>query len=191
MPDAERKYMSRLLWPLLAVLALTQSGCLLALVGTCVGGAATTGYLYCKGKVYRDYIAGITDVRNATHNALMDLHFLFTEDFKDGKAFFVTRTTNGKKVKIYLDCLSSPIPAEGPVTRVSIRVATFGDEGVSVRILDAIAFRLLNRPTIVPAPPSSPAPSPTPGPPVGPPVPIQPTSFETTEPPTAKPKAKN
>ena len=75
--------------------------------------------------------------------ALLDLHFLiFTEEAKDGKAFVVTKTTNGKKVRIYLNCLSSPIPAEGLIMRVSIRVACFGDEAVSVHIFDQIAFRL-------------------------------------------------
>jgi hypothetical protein len=190
MPTAERKSPGRLLYPLLALVAVAQSGCLLAVAGACAGGAAATGYLYCKGKIYRDYQAGLPDVRNAVHAALLDLHFLiFTEEAKDGKAFLVTRTTNGKKVRIYLDCISSPIPAEGVLTRVAIRVATFGDEDVSARIFDQIAWRLANRATLVPAPAPGPAPpGPPPGPPVGPPVPIQPASFQTTEPPPAKTK---
>jgi hypothetical protein len=187
MPQAQRNYAVRSLYALVALLVLMQTGCLLTIAGMCAGGAAATGYLYCKGKIYRDYPASLPDVRAAIHAALLDLHFLiFTEEAKDGKAFLLTRTTNGKKVRIYLDCLSSPIPAEGVLTRVSVRVATFGDEGVSARILDQIAWRLTNRPAVIPAPPP-----PTSGPPVGPPVPIQPTAFQTTEPPPAKAKEKN
>ncbi len=157
--------------PLVAGLTILQGGCLLALAGVAATGAAT-GYLYCKGRVYRDYPAALPDVRNAVHAALLDLHFLiFTEEAKDGKAFLVTKTTTGKKVRVYLDCLSSPIPAEGLVTRVSIRVAAFGDEAVSVRILDQVGWRLAHPPVIV-APPG--------------PAPIQQTSA--VEPPLAPPQ---
>jgi hypothetical protein len=134
MPGAVRKCTHAWLYALIAFLALGQGGCLLALAGV-AGGAAATGYFYYKGRVYRDYAASFPDVRNAVHAALLDMHFLiFTEEAKDGKALVVTKTTSGKKVRVYLDCLSSPIPAEGTLTRVSIRVACFGDESVSARI---------------------------------------------------------
>lgn len=164
------------LYALIAVLALTQGGCLLALAGV-AGGAAATGYFYCKGRVYRDFPASFTDVHNAARAALLDLHFIiFTEEAKDGKAFFVTKTTSGKKVRIYLNCLSSQIPAEGLITRVSIRVACFGDEAVSEHIFNQIAFRLGHPGPVVPVAPPGP-------PPVAvQPPPIQPTSFQTTEP---------
>lgn len=159
MPRAERNYAARLLYLTGAILALVQGGCLLAIAGVAAGGAAT-GYLYCKGRIYRDYPASLQDVHNAVHAALLDLHFgVFNDETKDGKAFLVTKTTNGKKVKIYLDCLASPIPAEGMVTRVSIRVGAFGDENISMRILDQVAWRLAHGSPALPAPPSgSPAP---------------------------------
>lgn len=184
MPDAvNRKSYGRVIYPLLAGLALLQGGCLLAIAGVCAGGAAT-GYFYAKGRIYRDYPAGLPAALSAAEAALADLHFLlFTRDVKDGKAFLVTKTASGKKVRIYLDCLPSPIPAEGLVTRVSIRVATFGDESVSARILEQIAWRLAHPNILAPTP--QPAP-----PPPGPPVPIQPTSniqpvSQTSEPPVA------
>ena len=173
MPAAERKYSGRVLYALVALLALSQAGCLLAVAGAAAGGAAAGGYFYCKGRLYRDYPASLPDVRNAVHAALLDLHFLiFTEEAKDGKAFLVTKTTNGKKIRINLDCMSSPIPAEGLVTRVSIRVATFGDEGISARIFEQITLHL-----------SHPAPvAPVPATPLGPPMPVQQTGFQTPEP---------
>lgn len=166
------------LFALLAVLALMQGGCLLALAGV-AGGAAATGYFYCKGRVYRDFPAPFSDVHSAVRAALLDLHFIvFTEEAKDGKAFFVTKTTNGKKVRIYLNCLSSPIPAVGLLTRVSIRVACFGDEAVSAHIFDQVAFRLSHPAPVAPGAPVAP-----PGPPpVVAPAPIQPTGFQTSEP---------
>ena len=181
MPEAERKFRGWVAYPIVGVLAIVQGGCLaLGIAGACAGGAAATGYLYTKGRVYRDYSAALPDTRNAVHAALQDLHFLlFTEDTKDGKALLLTKTANGKEIKIYLDSISSPIPAEGLVTRVSVRVATFGDEGVSVRILDQVGWRLSHSPTFVPGPPPLAAPiqqtsavklGETPPPPLAPPV---------------------
>jgi hypothetical protein len=169
------------LYALIALLALMQGGCLLALAGV-AGGAAATGYFYYKGRVYRDFPAPFADVFNAVEAALHDLNFvIFDKEAKDGKAFFVTKTTNGKKVRIYLDCLSSPIPAQGLITRVSIRVACFGDEAVSAHIFEQIAFRLNHPGPVAPAP-SGPPPLVAP--------PVQQTGFQTTEPklaPTANP----
>jgi hypothetical protein len=181
MPEAETCVFTRNgktrpsgLYALIAVLALAQAGCLLALASV-AGGAAATGYFYCKGRVYRDFPAGFPDVYHAARAALLDLRFIiFTEEPKDGKAFFVTKTTNGKKVRIYLNSLSSPIPAEGLLTRVSIRVACFGDEAVSAHIFEQIAWRLSHPGPVAPAP-SGP-------PPVVAPPPIQQTGFQTTEP---------
>jgi hypothetical protein len=183
MPAAHWNYRGRLVYSLLAGLALTSGGCLLAVAGLATGGAAT-GYLYYKGRIARDYAANLPDVLNAAHAALLDMQFLiFTEETKDGKAFFLTQTSDGKKVRIYLDAASSPIPAERQLTRVSIRVATFGDEGVSARIFDQIALRLTHPAPIAPTPLA---------PPGGEPTPIQQTSavkpFETTSPPLAAPQ---
>lgn len=176
MAATECQASKRSLYALVALVALIQGGCWIALAGV-AGGAAATGYLYYKGRVYHDYPAPFADVRNAIHAALIDLHFfIFTEDVKDGKAFLITKTTAGKKVRIYLDCLSSQIPAEGLVTRVSIRVACFGDESVSARIFEQVAFRL-GHPTPLPAGAGPAGPPPLPAP-----QPIQATGFQTTEP---------
>jgi hypothetical protein len=180
MPATERKYTPGL-YALIAFVALMPGGCLLAVAGV-AGGAAATGYLYYKGRVYRDYPAALPDVRNAVHAALLDLHFLiFTEEVKDGKGFLITKTTAGKKVRIYLDCLSSQIPAEGLITRVSIRVACFGDESVSARVFEQVAFRLSH------TAPSPIGPAPPGPPPTAAPQPIQQTGFQTTEPPKSAP----
>jgi hypothetical protein len=186
MPERERNYQGRILYLIVAVLALIPGGCLAVVAGLAAGGAAG-GYLYYKfdkGKIYRDYPASLTDVRNAVHAALHDLNFqVATEGAKDGRTLVVTHTTDGKKVKIYIDCMASPIPSEGMFTRVAIRVAHFGDEAVSIRILDQVSHHLTPGSVIVPAPVPAPAPGPTP---------LQPTSaikqVSATEPPLAPPQ---
>jgi hypothetical protein len=182
MPEVEPRRAGSVLYVLIAIMTVAQAGCLLAIAGA-AGGAAATGYFYCKGHIYHDYPASLPDVHNAVRASLMDLHFpLFTDEVKDGKAFLVTKMTNGKKVRIYLSCVSSLIPSDGVITRLGIRVATFGDESISDRIFKQVDFRLGH--------PAPMAPSPTPGgaPPIGAPVPIQPTSFQTHEPTIAPPK---
>lgn len=172
MPSEERIAPRRLVFVLLAVWSVAQTGCLLA-VASLAAGAGAAGYCYCKGRVYRDFNAPLPVVHNAVRAALLDMHFvLLTEDLKDGKAFLVTRTATGKKIRMYLDALASPIPAEGALTRVAIRVATFGDEGVSARIFQQIDYRLSNPVAIVPPPTPLPATPP----------PVQQTGFQTTEP---------
>ena len=59
---------------------------------------------------------------------------------------------NGDRVRIYLDIIDGP--AEGPVTRICVRVATFGDYALSERILNQVGAHL-----VVVVPPSGPAPS--------------------------------
>ncbi len=184
MPKWERNYQGRMLYLIVAVLSVVSGGCLAVVAGLAAGGAAG-GYLYYKydkGKIYRDYPASLADVRNAVHAALRDLNFqVATEGAKDGRSLVVTHTTDGKKVRVYIDCLASPIPAEGMFTRVSIRVAHFGDEAVSLRILDQVSHHLTPATVIVPVP--VPAPGPTP---------LQPTSaikpVAATEPPLAPPQ---
>lgn len=177
MPEVEQKHRSRLLVVFVAGLAIVQGGCLLILAG--VAGGATAGYFFYKGRISQDYPAHLLDVHHAVHAALLDLHFLVLNDeVKDGKAFLLTKTTNGKKVRIYVNSLNSPIPAEGLITRVSIRVACFGDEAISKRILNQIGLHLVPGPAVIPAPPPSP-------------TPVQQTSatrVETTPPPLAVPK---
>ena len=56
MPERERKNQGRMLYLMVAVLALVPGGCLAVVAGLAAGGAAG-GYLYYKfdkGKIYRD-----------------------------------------------------------------------------------------------------------------------------------------
>jgi hypothetical protein len=187
MSRIKRKRVSQLLYTGVAAAVLLQSGCLLVAAGAAAGGAAA-GYAYYNGRLYRDYPAGMGDTLVAVRGALTDLQFPLVSEESGAEPFLVTRTTDGSKIRIYLDSVASRVPAEGTVTRVSVRVATFGDEAVSARILDQVARRLAAQGIAVVVPPG---PAPIPGPP--PPGAIQPTWApgappETPAPPLAAPQ---
>ncbi len=125
----------------LAGLALANSGCLLAAAG--VAGGAAAGYAYCKGKVCETYNANFDDSMAATHTALTELGMPILQTQRDGTSGFIeSRTADGDRIRISLRELTSKIPAEGQITRVGVRVATFGDQPVSDRILDQVGLHL-------------------------------------------------
>jgi hypothetical protein len=150
---------------LVAGMALTSSGCLFVAAGAAAGGGAAAGYAYYKGLVTREYVANVDDVWAATHAALADLGMPVShEERANGGASLESRTADGDRVRISFDVAPSRIPAEGSLTRVGVRVATFGDVAVSERILDQIGAHLV--PGARPAPPPAGAPAETPPPPL-------------------------
>jgi hypothetical protein len=142
----------RIGWLALALLALVNGGCLLAVAGA-AGAAGAAGYFYYNGLLYRDYHANLADTMAAVRRSLIELQFPISEEKTDtGSAFLKTRTSDGYTVRIYLDMVPSPIPAEGAITRIGIRVGYSGDEAVSARILDQVSRHLIP-PTVLPSPP--------------------------------------
>lgn len=151
------------LWMMLALLAaaggsLASCGCLALVAGGAAAGGATA-YVYCKGKVCQNFLASYADTWAAAHTALRELGMrVESEESKDGSGLIQTRASNGDHIRVYVDVMPSQVPAEGFVTRVCIRVATFGDYELSDRILYQVGAHL--------APPARP-PAPVPAP-VGP-----------------------
>jgi hypothetical protein len=142
MPKAKRRQVGQWAYTIVALLALIQGGCLLVAAGAAAGGAVA-GYAYWRGRLYRDYPASITDSLAAVHTALLELQFpILREDPGATSAQINSRTTDGSTVRIYLDVMASRIPADGPLTRISIRVGAFGDEATSARLLDQISMHL-------------------------------------------------
>ena len=132
---------NRLFYLAVAALALTQGGCLLIAAG-CAGGAAA-GYCYCNGKLCNTYLASLDDTWSATRTALADLAMPVLEEERQGtNGFIKSKLSDGDIVRIYLDLQESKFPADGPVTRVCVRVAAFGDHPASGRILDQIGVHL-------------------------------------------------
>ena len=163
----------RAAYVILAAVALANSGGLVVAAGAAAGAA--TGYLYMEGNIHRFYAANLDDVQNATRTALADLGMpLIGESREGGSGFLESKTTDGERVRIYLDVQDSGDPA-GPLTRVGVRVATFGDRPVSQRLLDQIGAHLAP-PGVAGTPPPPLAPT------LGAPQPVPP---ETGPPPLA------
>jgi hypothetical protein len=155
----------------LAVLALSQGGCLLLAAGA--AGGAAVGYAYCKGKVCEAYNAGWDDAWAATHTALAELALpVLGEERIGGGGNITSRAPGGDRIHITVDPTDGPGPGAGPWTRVCVRVATFGDYGLSERILGQVSAHLVDGSVRVPVPPGQPVPAAQS--PAGPPVSLQP-----------------
>jgi hypothetical protein len=155
-------------WLTLAAITVTQTGCLAAAAGVAAGGAA--GYAYWQGRVGRDYVANRDDVWNALHTSLTELQMPVVSENRDTDEDHIeSKTADGDKVKIDVTVTKSRIPAEGDISRVSVRVATFGDTVVSARLLDQVDRHLMPA-TATGAPPPAPVgpPPQTPPPPLAP-----------------------
>ncbi len=172
MARTRTRWATRAVLAALATTALINAGCLVAAVGAAAGAAGAAGYLYYTAPLVRDYPASYGDTLAAVKTALAELQFpLVKEQPEGGGTLIETRTGDGVSVQVTLDMLTSPVPADGSATRVSVRVGHFGDEAISTRIQDQIAKHV--------APPPPPLARPVPPPPV-----------ETAPPPLAAPVKK-
>jgi hypothetical protein len=155
-----------------AVISLGEGGCLLVAAGAAGGAAA--GYAYYHGKVCQAYYANFEDAWAATHTALNELGMpILCEERRDPSGWIKSQTAQGDRVKIKLEVVPSRIPADGPMTQVSVRVGTFGDHPVSERVLYQVGAHLIPGPAVNPPPPPGLAPLPA--------APM--TTPQTTEPP--------
>src|SRR5262249_32395515 len=99
-----------------------------------------------------------TDTQSAVLAALKDLQFPVVNQKIEGEETHIeSRTTDGSKITIILESHMSRVPAVGPVTRVSIRVGTFGDDAVATMLHNQIEAHLLpvNQAVVPPRPPET------------------------------------
>ena len=160
MAQVGRDRIARLLSLLVAAAALTSSGCLIVAAGAAAGGAAAAGWAYAQGVKYREYPTPLEATHTAVHTALTELQFPVDSEDKGTKAAqssIVSHTGDNRAIHINLETRSHPIPAEGVITRVWIRVGTLGDEGISKRIFDQVSTHLPATESLRPTP----APTPT------------------------------
>src|SRR6266851_6598910 len=138
----------------LLLLALANSGCLLATAG--IAGGAVAGYAYFHGKLCETYNASGDDTWTAVRTALAELGMPILKEEREGTGGFLEcRAGDGEQVRIYMQTETSQFPAEGQICRVCVRVATFGDRPVSDRILDQVGMHLA--PALAPGAPVPPA----------------------------------
>lgn len=152
---------------LLALAALVPTGCLgLAVVGA-AAGAGAAGYVYYNGLLYRDYNANLGDSVAAVRSALAELQLPLIEEKPDTASVAIrSKTGDGHAIRVHLNVVPNPIPAEPPATRIGVRIGFSGDDVVSARILDQVS-RHLTSPAALPPTPASVAPA------LGPPQPVQ------------------
>lgn len=134
-----------------AVFAIGQGGCLWIAAGAAAGGAA--GYAYYKGKTCQSFVANFEDAWAATHTALAELGMTIKKEERHlDNGVIKTETSDGDRVRIALDAIPSRIPAEGILTKICVRVGTFGDHSVSERVLYQVSVHLVAGAPTVPTP---------------------------------------
>jgi len=109
---------------------LLGSGCFLVAVGAAgVVGAGTVAYI--RGELDSALSNDLRTVDTATQRAVGQLQFAFVSDRADAfTSEIIARTANDVKVEINLTKQADNL------TKVQIRVGTFGDEPMSRAILD-------------------------------------------------------
>jgi hypothetical protein len=124
--------------PVLAGLALgatvmLNSGCLLVAAGA--AGAGTVAYV--RGELAASLGNDFGAVTKATGRAIEQLKFAKVSENADAlSARFVVRTAQDKKIEVELTKIGEAL------TKVEIRVGVFGDETVSMTVLDKIKANL-------------------------------------------------
>ena len=131
------KTLSVLLWGVVLAgatsVAVMQSGCLLVAAGA--AGAGTVAYV--RGELTAALSNGYESVVRASNRAIDGLQFKKISEAKDAlKAVLIARTADDKKVEITITKESDAL------TKVEIRVGVFGDERLSLTVLDKIKARL-------------------------------------------------
>jgi hypothetical protein len=132
---------------MLAVTALSTTGCIAAAVTGAVVGAGAAGYAYYQGAVTRDYPIQMDSTWAAAQQAVSELGLPLDKVVRDIDGGIIeTKTGDGDKVEIHVEPRPSRIPADGDWTTISVRVAIFGDGQFSERLLNQIDTHLPHPP---------------------------------------------
>lgn len=120
---------------LIGLVFLSNCGCVAALL---VGGGAGAGTVaYLKGELKSTEEASIDRTWEAAQKAMEDLEFVVTSKEKDAfSAKLIAYRVNDKKIEINFQ------KASEKTTEVRIRAGVFGDESLSLMILERIRKRL-------------------------------------------------
>ncbi len=177
-------------WALLGLVLLLNSGCLGAAIvagGAAAAGAGAGTYFWVRAPLYLDYSVDLQRAYLAVQAAMTEMKLpVLRRDLapEQGKITLETRLADGTTTTIYLTTMGKPIPADGIVTRIAVRVGLFNrDEESAKRILDDIGKYLAPPgPVPIPSAPISAAPPPA-VPTNGPLRPVAVTSQPETGPP--------
>jgi hypothetical protein len=125
-----------------AGLALMGGGCLAVAAGTAAVAGGAVGYCYLKGKVPQEFNASLDDTWTATRQALADLNMPVASTEREGDSGFIECRAEGDTVRITLSAQPGKQATDPTVTRVAVRVGTFGDQALSERVLAQVAAHL-------------------------------------------------
>src|SRR5262245_4997578 len=150
-----------------ALASAASSGCLAVALGTAAAAGGAAGYVYLRGNVWQEYPTDFTTTWVAAHAALLDLGLPVTGVKRDTETegTLTGQTGSGEEVSVSLETRASKAPADGPITRVMVRVGLLGDRTLSERLLDRVHARLGQPPQVIPGAPvpaegSAPQPNP-------------------------------
>lgn len=118
---------------LLGALVIGTSGCLAVAAGAGAGAAVA----YVRGELSATLSSDYGEVTEATHRAIEQLQFAKVSERKDALLdVIVARNAADKKIEIRLENTARDL------TKVRIRIGIFGDEALSMAILDKIKANL-------------------------------------------------
>lgn len=107
---------------------IVLSGCIVAAAGAGAGAVA-----YVRGDLAADLTSDYSRVVESARSSIKELEFSLISENKDAlKAVLVARTGQDKKVEITISNTGKRL------TNIKIRVGLFGDESLSMAILDKI-----------------------------------------------------
>lgn len=114
----------------LASVTVLQSGCLLVAAGAVAGAGAV---VYVRGELQASLDNGYESVKKAANHAVDQLQFKKISESNDAlKDVLVARTADNTKVEITI------IKVSEVLTKVNIRVGVFGDQALSMTVLEKI-----------------------------------------------------
>ncbi len=112
---------------------ILSTGCTALLVG----GAAAGTVAYVGGELNKTEKGTIEDLADATEAAFKDLEYIqISKNVDKASGELIARTSNDDKVTVKLTYKTED------TTEVGIRVGTFGDQDISMKILDEIEKNL-------------------------------------------------
>jgi hypothetical protein len=116
----------------LGIALASLSGCIMT-----AAGAGVSTVTYARGELEANLDSEYSKVVEAAHTAVADLEFTRISENKDAlKAVLISRTTMDKKIEITLANSGKKL------TNIKIRVGVFGDQELSMAILEKVKSRL-------------------------------------------------
>jgi len=113
---------------------MTMVGCVPLFIGAAAGAG---GVSYVRGALVRNIDERVKPMHKAVLAALKDLnYFVSADELNKHSAYIKAEYKDGKKIRIHIDALSEY------VSKITIRVGSFGNQEKSLLIMNAIEKKL-------------------------------------------------